>query len=171
MMFRAVLISLTVGLALAGAACGSSSSSSSSSGSTPALTSTPSSEMSTSSSSSGDLGGGSSYCSQGKDEIKQLQTKLASVNDITSESDRLKQYMSTLKNAYSNAETNAPSQIQPDISEIVTFINKLDAAFAAHGYNLQQSLASAEPLYLANAAKLKQAGQHLKAWAAANCGA
>ena len=169
-MFRAVLISLMVGLALVGAACGSSSSSSSSSSSTPTLTSTPS-EASTSTPSSEDMGGGSSYCSQGKDEIKQLQTKLASVNDITSESDRLKQYMSTLKNAYSNAETNAPSQIQPDISEIVTFINKLDAAFAAHGYNLQQSLASAEPLYLANAAKLKQAGQHLKAWAAANCGA
>ena len=134
---------------------------------TPAVIS---SATTSTSSSSGNLGGGSSYCGQGKDEIKQLQSKLASVNSITSASDRLKQYMSTLKSAYANAESNAPSQIQPDLAEITTFINKLDAAFAAHNYNLQQSLATAEPLYLANAAKLKLAGTHLKAWAAANCG-
>jgi len=168
-MFRAVLISLSVGLAMTAAACGSSSSSSSSEGggTTPAVIS---SATTSTSSSSGSLGGGSSYCGQGKDEIKQLQSKLASVNSITSASDRLKQYMSTLKSAYANAESNAPSQIQPDLAEITTFINKLDAAFAAHNYNLQQSLATAEPLYLANAAKLRLAGTHLKAWAAANCG-
>jgi hypothetical protein len=78
--------------------------------------------------------------------------------------------MSTVKDAYSNAESNAPSEIKPDIAEVVDFVNKLDKAFAAHGYDLQQSATTVEPLYLANAAKLKQAGRHLKAWAVANCG-
>ena len=169
-MFRAVLISLMVGLALAGAACGSSSSSGSSSTSTPVLTSTPS-EASTSTASSGDMSGGSSYCAQGKKELDELRTKLASVGQITSQSDRLKQYMSTLKDAYSNAESGAPAAIEPDIAEIVDFINKMDAAFAAHNYNLLQSAATVQPLFLQNQAKLKQAGRHLKAWAVANCGA
>ena len=169
-MFRAVLISLSVGLALTAAACGSSSSSSSSEGggTTPAAIS---SVTTTPTSSSGDMGGGSSYCAQGKDEIKQLQSKLASVGAITSQSASLKQYMSTLKDAYANAESNAPSEIKPDITEIVDFINKMDAAFAAHGYNLQQSAPTIEPLFLQNQAKLKAAGKHLKAWAVANCGA
>ena len=66
-------------------------------------------------------------------------------------------------------ESQAPAEIQPDLAVIIGFIGKLNNVLASDNYNLQAAAPQLESL--AASTKLKQAGAHLKAWAAANCGA
>ena len=170
-MSRVRVVFSTIGavLLLAGAACGSSSSSGgNSSASTPPTTSTPSTSTPTSSS----VGGGSGFCGQGKKDITDLQTKLAGLSGLAGTAAGLKAEMDTLSTAYQNAESDAPDSIKPDIQTIQEFVAKVNDIFKSHNYNLQESAPQLQAEFTgATAAKLKLAGQHLQAWAVANCGA
>ena len=83
--------------------------------------------------------------------------------------DAIKKEFSNLQSAYAHAESQAPAEIQPDLAVIIGFIGKLNNVLASDNYNLQAAAPQLESL--AASTKLKQAGAHLKAWAAANCGA
>jgi hypothetical protein len=164
-----VRISLFVTLAvtlLAGAGCGSSSSSGSSGATTPVSTpaSTPSSSTST-----GSGIGGSGFCGQAKSDMAKLKADLAGLATISSSPQRLKATLATVIAAYQKAQQQAPDQIKPDIGTVATFMSQLNQAFAAHNYDA--TLAAPTVLPLLKSAKLNVAFAHLKAWAAANCGA
>jgi hypothetical protein len=156
-----------VALALGAAACGGSSSAGSSGSSTPPATSTP-----PPSSSTGNVSGGSGFCSTGKADINKLQTDLASLQSIASEPQKLQQMFATILTAYSNAESQAPSEIKGDIQVAYDFMNKLNNVLKAHQYNLVASAAQAQTFLTGpEHTKLVNASKHLQAWAKANCGA
>lgn len=154
-------------LALGAAACGGSSSSASSgSSSTPPATSTP-----PPSSSTGNVSGGGSFCGTGKADINKLQTDLANLQSIASEPQKLQAMFATILTAYSNAESQAPSEIKGDIQVAYDFMNKLNNLLKAHQYNLVASAAQAQTFLTGpEHAKLVKASNHLQAWAKANCG-
>jgi hypothetical protein len=170
MRVRSALVSMVaVGLLLAATACGGSSSSGGSSG-----TSTPSPPTSTSggSSSTGSLGGGSDFCAKGKQDVEELQSKLAALASMGATPAHLKAEMNTLMTAYANAQSEAPDAIKSDLGVITDFLGRLNAVFKAHNYDEVASAAQMEALLTGtDAAKLKNAANHLQAWAAANCGA
>jgi hypothetical protein len=155
-------------LALGAAACGGSSSAASSgSSSTPPATSTP-----PPSSSTGNVSGGSGFCGTGKADINKLQTDLANLQSIASEPQKLQEMFATILTAYSNAESQAPSEIKGDIQVAYDFMNKLNNLLKAHQYNLVASAAQAQTFLTGpEHTKLANASKHLQAWAKANCGA
>jgi hypothetical protein len=161
-----VILPMILALAMLTAACGGSSSSSTPSSSSPS-SSTPSTTAQPSTSSGG--GGGSAFCGQAKSDIASARASLAAIAGIASTPTRLKAEFQTILAAYQKAESQAPSAIKPDIAEVYTFMQQLNTAFAAHGYNPVAAGPSAAPLL--RSAKLKQAFAHLKAWALVNCGA
>jgi hypothetical protein len=156
-------------LALGAAACGGSSSSASSgSSSTPPATSTPPPSSSTGNVS----GGGSGFCGTGKADINKLHTDLANLQSIASEPQKLQEMFATILAAYSNAESQAPSEIKGDIQVAYDFMKKLNDVFKAHQYNIVASAAQAQTFLTGpEHTKLVNASKHLQAWAKANCGA
>jgi hypothetical protein len=165
---RVFLAFAAVVLALGAGACGGSSSSASSgSSSTPPATSTP-----PPSSSTGNVSGGSAFCSTGKADITKLQTDLANLQAAATQPQALKQMFDTILTAYSNAESQAPSEIKGDIQVAYDFMNKLNNLLKAHQYNLVASAAQAQTFLTGpEHTKLVNASKHLQAWAKANCGA
>jgi hypothetical protein len=155
-------------LALGAAACGGSSSAASSgSSSTPPATSSP-----PPSSSTGNVSGGGDFCSTGKADITKLQTDLANLQTAATQPQALKQMFATILTAYSNAESQAPSEIKGDIQVAYDFMNKLNNLLKAHQYNLLASAAQAQTFLTGpEHTKLVNASKHLQAWAKANCGA
>lgn len=161
LLFASVAVALIVG-----AGCGSSSSSGGSSAANAGLgvtTTTPPTTQSTGSVG----GGGSSFCSTGKADLASLQAKLASFATSASDPQAFKSQMLTIQKAYQQAQSQAPSEIQPDMAAINTFIAKLNQVFAAHQWNLIAAAPAAEPLV--QNSTLKAHMNHLKAWATANC--
>lgn len=163
---RATLVPLLVTAVALAAGCGGSSSSSSTTGSSSPSTSTPSTP---STSTGGSTTGGGSFCGQGKADLKQLRTQLALASQISSPPQRVKAQMQTILTAYKNAEGEAPSQIKGDIATIYSTMNKMDQILAAHNYSLVASVAQLSPVF--ESGQFKAAGDHLQAWAKANCGA
>jgi hypothetical protein len=158
---------LLVTAALLTAGCGSSSSSSSpgagSSASTP--TTQPSS---TPGGSSGDTGSLTGFCGQAAKELADLQTKLAPLADIQSTPKRLKAEMQTLVESYTNIMNESPADIKPDIAVLVGAMNQLQQVLAAHNYDpVAAGPAIAEAF---QTTKLRQADDHILAWAKTNCG-
>jgi hypothetical protein len=163
---RPLLFASVAVVLIAGAGCGSSSSSGGSSAANAGLgvtTTTPP----TTQSGGGGTGGGSSFCSTGKADLASLQAKLASFASGANAT-ALKSQMLTIQKAYQQAQSQAPSEIAPDLAAINTFITKLNQVFAAHQWNLIASAPEAAPL-LQNNNTLKAHMNHLKAWATANC--
>ena len=160
LLFASVAIAL-----IAGAGCGSSSSSGGSSAANAGVGVTTTTPPTTQS--GGGTIGGSSFCSKGKADLASLQAKLASFATSASDPQAFKSQMLTIQKAYQQAQSQAPSEIQPDMAAINTFIAKLNQVFAAHQWNLIASAPAAEPLVQNSA--LKAHMNHLKAWATANC--
>ncbi len=164
---RVPLVLLLVTAVALAAGCGSSSGSSSTNNSSIPISTTPASTPS--SSTGGSVSGGSSFCSQGKADLKELKAQLAAAASISSTPARLKAQVQTVMNAFQKAEGEAPSQIQGDIATIATTMNKLNQILAAHNYDLVSSAAQAGAVI--DGAQFKAASNHLQAWATANCGA
>jgi hypothetical protein len=164
---RTSCCALLVTAALIVAGCGSSSSSSSpqagSSASTP-TTQPPSTPVG----STGGTGSLTGFCGQAAKELADLQTKLAPLANIQSTPARLKAEMQTLLGGYTKIMNEAPSDIKPDIAVLVGAMNQLQQALAAHNYDP----VAAGPAVAAafQSAKLKQANDHILAWAKTNCG-
>jgi hypothetical protein len=161
LLFASVAVAL-----IAGAGCGSSSSSGGSSAANAGLgvtTTTPP----TTQSGGGGTGGGSSFCSTGKADVQNLQAKLTSFATTGADPQAFKSEMQTIQKAYQQAQSQAPSEIKPDLAAINTFITKLNQIFAAHGWNPLVAAPAAAPLLQNNT--LKAHMNHLKAWATANC--
>jgi hypothetical protein len=158
---------LLVTAALLVAGCGSSSSSSSpeagSAGSTPS-TQPPSTQPA----SSEGLGSLTGFCGQAAKKLADLQVKLAPLADIQSTPERLKAEMQTLIATYTNIMNESPSDIKPDIAVLVAAMNQLQQVLAAHNYDpVAAGPAIAEAF---QTSKLKQADDHILAWAKTNCG-
>jgi hypothetical protein len=153
--------------ALLAAGCGSSSSSSSpgagSAGSTPS-----SQQSSTPPASGGDTGSLTGFCGQAAKELADLQVKLAPLANIQSTPARLKAEMQTLVTGYTNIMNESPSDIKPDIAVLVGAMNQLQQVLAAHNYDpVAAGPAIAEAF---QTSELKQADDHILAWAKTNCG-
>ena len=161
-----LLVAGLIVVALTAAACGSSSSS----GSTATTTTTNSTPLSTTpATTSGGGGSDTGFCGSAKKDLKDLQAENSSLFAGGVTPDAIKKEFSNLQSAYAHAQSQAPAEIQPDLAVIIGFIGKLNNVLASDNYNLQAAAPQLESL--AASTKLKQAGAHLKAWAATNCGA
>ena len=157
---------LLVTAALLAAGCGSSSSSSSPGAGSG--TSTPSTQPPSTSVSNGDTGSLAGFCGQAAKELADLQTKLVPLANIQSTPTRLKAEMQTLVDGYTNIMNQSPSDIKPDIAVLVGAMNQLQQVLAAHNYDpVAAGPAIAEAF---QTSKLKQADDHILAWAKTNCG-
>ena len=160
-----LLVAGLIVVALTAAACGSSSSS----GSTATSATTNSTPLSTTpATTSGGGGSDTGFCGSAKKDLKDLQAEDASLFAGGVTPDAIKKEFSNLQSAYAHAQSQAPAEIQPDLAVIIGFIGKLNNVLASDNYNLQAAAPQIESL--ATSTQLKQAGAHLKAWAATNCG-
>ena len=164
MRVRPVLIPLSAVLLLVGAGCGGSSSSSSTGAASSGAANT--SLVPTTSAT-----GGGGFCGTGKKDMTNLQAKFAALASISSGQAGLRAEMQALLSTYRQAEADAPDQIKPDIAVAYAFVDKLNKAYAAAGYDPTKAEATVLPIIQANEAKLKQAATHIEAWVAANYGA
>ncbi len=160
-----LLVAGLIVVALTAAACGSSSSS----GSNASTATTSSTTLSTTPATTTSGGGGSDtgFCGSAKKDLKDLQAEDASLFAGGVTPDAIKKEFSNLQSAYAHAQSQAPAEIQPDLAVIIGFIGKLNNVLASDNYNLQAAAPQLESL--ATSTQLKQAGAHLKAWAATNC--
>jgi hypothetical protein len=163
---RPLLYLSVAAVMMVGAACGGSSSSGSSGGGN----SSPTSVSPPPSSGGGGLVGGGDFCTKGKAEAEQLQSKLAGIAGAAGTAGGLKTEMQTLHDAYQQALNDAPSQIKPDMQTIYNFVNSINSTLAAKNYD-PTALLSELPKIQASEAKLKTAAAHIQAWAKTNCGA
>ena len=147
--------------------CGGSSSSSGSqtgSGSSTPTTQPPS----TPAGSTGDTGSLTGFCGEAATELANLQAELAPLANIQSTPARLKAEVQTLMDTYRKIMNEAPSDIKPDIAVLVGAMDTFQQALAAHNYD---PVAAAPAIAAAfQTAKLKQADDHIVAWARTNCG-
>jgi hypothetical protein len=161
-----LLVAGLIVVALTAAACGSSSSS----GSTATTATTSPTTLSTAPATTTSGGGGSDsgFCGSAKKDLKDLQAEDNSLFAGGVTPDAIKKEFSDLQSAYEHAQSQAPAEIKPDLAVIIGFIGKLNNVLASDNYNLQAAAPQIESL--ATSTQLKQAGAHLKAWAATNCG-
>ncbi len=164
---RPLLVASVAVVLIAGAGCGSSSSSGGSSSAANAGLGVTTTTPPATTQSGGGVGGGSSFCSTGKADVESLKAKLASFATSGTDPTAFKSEMLTIQKAYQQAESQAPSEIKPDLAAVNTFITKLDQIYAAHGWNPLAAGPAALPLLQNNG--LKAHMNHLQAWAKANC--
>jgi hypothetical protein len=164
---RPLLVASVAVVLIAGGGCGSSSSSGGSSSAANAGLGVTTTTPPATTQSGGGVGGGSSFCSTGKADVESLKAKLASFATSGTDPTAFKSEMLTIQKAYQQAESQAPSEIKPDLAAVNTFITKLDQIYAAHGWNPLAAGPAALPLLQNNG--LKAHMNHLRAWAKANC--
>jgi hypothetical protein len=163
-----VSLAVAAALAIGAASCGGSSSSSSGGSSSGGGGSIA--QPQSGGANSGSVMGGSGFCGDAQGKLQQMQAQLAQIATMSSGKEQLKNELEAWQSYTQSAEADAPSQIKGDLVVVVAFIKHLSDGYAKAGYDPIKAAAVVGPYVQQNQAKLQAAGNHIQAWAQANCG-